>query len=63
MLYEVTLTSYSSIFWMAIGAVDSRATGTFNKVTLSAITVNIAQVDGTSASAKMGTTEVYCIYV
>ena len=48
---------------MAIGAVDSRAPGTFNKVTLSAITVNIAQVDGTSSSTKMGTTEVYCIYI
>jgi len=46
---------------MAISAVDSGAAWTVNKITLSAIAVNVAHVDGTNSSTKMGTTEVYCI--
>ena len=57
----LTLTSHSSILWVAICTGDSWATWTTSEFTLTATTVNIVQVNWTSTSTKMSTAECYCI--
>ena len=56
-----TLTSHSSILWVAISTVDRRASRTVNQVVFTASAANIIQVDCASASTKMGSNECYCI--
>jgi len=56
-----TLTSYSSILWVAIVTANSRATGATDEGCLTASTPNVVKVDCTSASTKMCITKGHCI--
>ena len=57
-----TLTSYSSILWVALIAPDSRAPRAVNKLGFIATAANIVQKDGASASTKVGISKRHCIY-
>ena len=54
-----TLTSYSSILWVATA--DNRTSRTVNQVVLTASAANIVQVDCTSTSTKVSMAECHCI--
>ena len=56
-----TLAPHSSIFRVAISAVDIRAPGTVNEPSLNPSAANFIQVDCTRASTKISTTKGYCI--
>ena len=56
----LTLASYSSILWVAIGTGDSGVTWTVNESTFTTTASNIVQVNWTNASTKMSTAEGHC---
>ena len=60
-IQKYTLTSHSSILWVAIGAVYIGAMQAFSKVILTTTAVHIIKVKQTSTSTKMRTAEGYCI--
>ena len=57
-----TLTSHSSIFWVATVTVDSWAVRAVSEIPFTATAANIIQEDWTSSNTKVSTTEGYSIY-